>query len=75
MLRSRRSSAARAALRSRATRRQRARSSIGSVRPPAVSFDPLTFIERLAALVPPPRAHQLTYHGVLAPASAWRDLV
>ena len=41
----------------------------------AVSFDPLTFIERLAALVPPPRAHQLTYHGVLAPASAWRDLV
>jgi hypothetical protein len=41
----------------------------------AVSFDPLTFIERLAALVPSPRAHQLTYHGVLAPASAWRDLV
>jgi hypothetical protein len=41
----------------------------------AISFDPLTFIERLAALVPPPRAHQLTYHGVLAPASAWRDLV
>ncbi|MBM3987040.1 MAG: hypothetical protein FJ294_03665 [Planctomycetes bacterium] len=36
----------------------------------AVSFDPLTFIERLAALVPPPRAHQLTYHGVLAPAPA-----
>ncbi len=26
-------------------------------------------------LVPHPRAHQLTYHGVLAPASAWRDLV
>jgi hypothetical protein len=22
-----------------------------------------------------PRAHQLTYHGVLAPASAWRDLI
>jgi hypothetical protein len=41
----------------------------------AVSFDPLTFIERLAALVPPPRAHQLAYHGVLATASAWRDLV
>ena len=41
----------------------------------AISFDPLTFIERLAALVPPPRAHPLTYHGVLAPASAWRDLV
>jgi heme-degrading monooxygenase HmoA len=41
----------------------------------AISFDPLTFIERLAALVPPPRAHRLTCHGVLAPASAWRDLV
>ena len=41
----------------------------------AVSFDPLTFIERLAALAPLPRAHQLTYHGVLALASAWRDLV
>ena len=41
----------------------------------AVSLDPLTFIERLAALVPDPRTHQLTYHGVLALASAWRDLV
>jgi len=30
---------------------------------------------RLAALVPRPRTHQLTYHGVLAPAAAWRDLV
>lgn len=39
----------------------------------AVSFDPLTFIERLAALVPPPAHLQLTYHGVLAPGSAWRD--
>lgn len=36
----------------------------------AVSFDPLTFIERLAALVRCPCAHQLTYDGVLAPASA-----
>ena len=33
------------------------------------SFTPLAFLERLAALVPPPRAHLLTYHGVLAPAS------
>jgi hypothetical protein len=38
-------------------------------------FDPLTFIERLAALVPRPREHQLTYHGVLAPASSWRDWI
>ena len=36
-------------------------------------FEPLAFIERLAALVPPPRLHQLTYHGVLAPASSWRS--
>jgi hypothetical protein len=41
----------------------------------AGAFDPLTFIERLAALVPRPRAHMLTYHGVLAPAASWRDLV
>jgi len=41
----------------------------------AIAFDPLTFIERLAALVPRPRCHQLTYHGVLAPAAPMRDLV
>jgi len=41
----------------------------------AVVLDPLSFLERLAALVPRPRTHQLTYHGVLAPAAAWRDLV
>jgi hypothetical protein len=39
----------------------------------AVVFEPLDFIARLAALVPRPRAHLLTYHGVLAPAAAWRD--
>ena len=33
------------------------------------------FGERLAALVPRPRTHLVTYHGVLAPAAAWRDLV
>ncbi len=38
-------------------------------------FDPLTFIGRLAALVPHPREHQITYHGVLAPASPLRDHV
>jgi len=36
-------------------------------------FDPLVFTERLAALVPLPRMHQLTYHGVLAPAASWRS--
>ncbi|MFT4543391.1 MAG: hypothetical protein ACI835_005861 [Planctomycetota bacterium] len=38
-------------------------------------FDPLTFIERLAAPVPLPGVHLVTYHGVLAPASTWRDMI
>jgi hypothetical protein len=38
-------------------------------------FEPLTFIERLAALIPRPRTHLITYHGVLAPASSWRDAI
>jgi len=38
-------------------------------------LEPLVFLERLAALVPHPREHQFTYHGVLAPASSWRDLL
>ena len=29
-------------------------------------FDPLDFISRLVALIPPPRFHMLRYHGVLA---------
>jgi hypothetical protein len=41
----------------------------------AVAFDPLTFIERLAALVPRPRTHLLTYHGVLAPAAHEIDIL
>ena len=40
-----------------------------------VRFTPLAFVERLASLVPPPRAHQVLYHGVLAPHSAWRARV
>lgn len=35
----------------------------------------LELIERLAALIPPPRAHLVTYHGVLAPAAPWRAAV
>jgi len=35
-------------------------------------FEPLAFLARLAALVPPPRAHLVTYRGVLAPAAALR---
>ncbi|MFO0985593.1 MAG: transposase [Planctomycetota bacterium] len=40
-----------------------------------VVFTPQVFLERLAALIPPPRAHLVTYHGVLAPGAALRDLV
>ncbi len=40
-----------------------------------ISFSPLVFIERLAALIPPPGFHQLTYHGVLAGGSTMRDVI
>ncbi len=40
-----------------------------------VTFTPLELVERLAALVPPPRAHLVHYHGVLAGRSAWRQEV
>ncbi len=35
----------------------------------------MTLIERLAALVPRPRVHLTTYHGVFAPAASHRDRV
>src|SRR5690606_27657380 len=38
----------------------------------AVLRDPLDFIARLAALVPPPRFHMVRYHGVLAAHAAVR---
>jgi hypothetical protein len=38
-------------------------------------FEPEEFMARLTALVPPPRAHTIRYHGLLAPAAAWRDQV
>lgn len=41
----------------------------------ALVFEPREFMARLAAQVPPPRAHQVRYHGVLAPCSAWRPYV
>jgi hypothetical protein len=40
-----------------------------------VRLAPLTFLSRLAALIPPPRAHLLTYHGILAPGASGRELV
>jgi len=41
----------------------------------AFVMTPYEFIARLAALVPHPRQHQLSYHGVPAPAGSLRDLV
>ena len=41
----------------------------------ALLFSPLEFVERLVALVPPARAHQAFYRGVLAPNAAWRKEV
>jgi hypothetical protein len=38
-------------------------------------FSPLEFIEKLAALVPPPRAHLTRFHGVLAPHSKIRSAI
>jgi hypothetical protein len=32
-------------------------------------------IERLVPLIPPPRAHQVRYHGILAPCASVRDLI
>jgi len=32
-------------------------------------------IERLVPLIPPPRAHQVRYHGVLAPSASMRDRI
>ena len=33
-----------------------------------VVLEPLELLEKLAALVPPPRIHQVRYHGILGPA-------
>jgi hypothetical protein len=38
-----------------------------------VVFEPVDLVARLAALVPPPRANTVRYHGILAPCAGWRD--
>jgi hypothetical protein len=38
-------------------------------------FEPIGFLERLAALIPRPESNQLLYHGVLAPHAQWRPRV
>lgn len=37
-----------------------------------VVFQPLELVEKLAAIVPPPRVHMIRYHGVLAPRAGCR---
>lgn len=41
----------------------------------AIDLDPLSLLCRLAASVPPPRAHRVHYAGVLAAAHRWRARV
>ena len=38
-------------------------------------FEPLTLLEKLAALIPWPRINLVLYHGVLAPHCGWRARV
>ena len=40
-----------------------------------IKLTPLELLDRLAALIPPPRRHRHTYAGVFAPNSRWRPLV
>ena len=40
-----------------------------------IVLEPLDFIARLAALVPPPRVHPTRYHGVFAPHAALRAAI
>jgi hypothetical protein len=41
----------------------------------ALIFEPVEFIRRLAALIPPPFAHLVRYHGLFAPRARARDLL
>jgi hypothetical protein len=38
-------------------------------------FSPIEFIEKIAALVPTPRAHLVRFSGVLGPAAKWRPQI
>lgn len=41
----------------------------------ALVLEPRELLARLAAQVPPPGAHQVRYHGILAPGAMWRSYV
>ena len=38
-------------------------------------FRPIEFMEKLVALIPPPRYHTVRYHGIFAPNHPWREAV
>jgi hypothetical protein len=40
-----------------------------------VVFEPAELMEKLAALVPPPRFHLVRYHGILGPCASERDRI
>jgi hypothetical protein len=40
-----------------------------------ILMEPHELLERLVPLIPPPRAHQVRYHGVLAPCASARDRI
>jgi hypothetical protein len=40
-----------------------------------VVFEPLEFVAKLAALVPPPMFNFVRYHGILSPAARWRSSI
>jgi len=40
-----------------------------------VVFEPQELVEKLAALVPPPRVHLVRYHGILGPCASQRDRI
>jgi hypothetical protein len=42
---------------------------------PASDGEPHQLLACLVPLIPAPRAHQVRYHGVLAPCAGWRDRV
>ena len=40
-----------------------------------LKLQPLELIDKLVALIPPPRRHRHRYHGVLAPNAPWREQI
>ncbi|MDP3539992.1 MAG: transposase [Azonexus sp.] len=52
-----------------------ARGTASGTRPAALVLTPLELITKIAALVPPPRAHRHRYYGVLAPNASLRAVL